>query len=478
MGARDPELWLVAIPLAAAVLAFLLRGAAATVANALALAGLVAAVGATIAALVAHGPRTFALGGWPPPLGIALGADAIGVYFIAVTGLVGAPISAYAFAYLAGKRGERAAFWPLWWLCWAGMNSLFLSRDLFNLYVSLEVLGLSAVALVSLAGREANVAAMRYVLVTLVGSLLYLLGVALIYAEVGAVDLDLASRAIAPGSLASVALPAMIAGLALKTALVPLHFWLPAAHAAAIAPASAILSALVVKASFYLALRLAALPAVEPAVVQALGGLGALAVLWGSVQALRQTRLKMLIAYSTVAQVGYLFLAIPLALDPQGGGALEGALLFVLAHAAAKAAMFLAAGAIANAVGSDRLDALGGLAVRMPVTLLAFGIAGVTLIGLPPSAGFSAKWLLLVAALRAGHPLLALVIVAGSLLAAAYVVLPVARALRAPAGDQVAPLPVPLVMQLAPLALALVGVGLGFASSVPLAWLAIGREAP
>jgi multicomponent Na+:H+ antiporter subunit D len=445
----------------------------------------VAALGiATVMALgeaAATGGRREAVGGWMPPLGIALWLDGPALFLLAVTGAVGVAISAYAFAYLRGEPQVAAAFWPLWFCCWLGMNAIYVSGDLFNVYVGLEILGLSAAALVSLAGGEARVAAIRYVLISLLGSLLYLLGVALVYAELGVVDIGQVAATATPTPPLVTALVVMTVGLALKTALVPLHFWLPAAHARAIAPASAILSALVVKASFFVVLRVwwSALPGViEVAFANVIGGLGALAIVWGSVQALRQDRLKMLIAYSTVAQIGYLFLALPLALAPGGDGALDGALLFLLAHACAKAAMFLAAGAIVHATGDDRLATLRGLGVRLPIVMLALGVAGISLIGLPPTGGFLAKWLLLVAAVRTGHVVLALVIVAGSLLAAAYVVRPLALALRErPRGCEVGRLPVPVAMQLAALVLALAGVALGLGARVPLGWLAIGEGA-
>ena len=191
----------------------------------------------------------------------------------------------------------------------------------------------------------------------------------------------------------------MTAGLLAKTALFPLHLWLPPAHAGAPAPASAVLSALVVKGSFFLIVRLwfDVMPGLlSHAAAQVLAALGAAAIVFGSVLALRQARLKMLIAYSTVAQLGYLFLMFPLA----GPGAARlsawtGGLLQAISHACAKAAMFMAAGLIAQALGHDRIAGLGGIGRALPMTIFAFALAGLSLMGLPPSGGFMAKWLLL-----------------------------------------------------------------------------------
>ena len=177
----------------------------------------------------------------------------------------------------------------------------------------------------------------------------------------------------------------MTAGLLAKTALFPLHLWLPPAHAGAPAAASAVLSALVVKGSFVLLMRLwfEVMPALwSVAATQLLAALGAAAILYGSVLALRQERLKLLIAYSTVAQIGYLFLIFPLAYDPataqlQGGVALTGGVLQTVSHAFAKAGMFMAAGLIAEVARSrPRRRSCAASARALPMSLLAFGLGG------------------------------------------------------------------------------------------------------
>ena len=175
------------------------------------------------------------------------------------------------------------------------------------------------------ASATALTAALRYLFVSLSASLFYLLGVGLVYGQCATVDLPSLAAQAQPGPTLWVALALMTGGLIAKAALFPMHFWLPPAHANAPAPVSALLSALVVKGSFYILLRLwfEAFPALlTPAVAQLFGLLGAAAILWGSVNALFQTRLKLLIAYSTVAQLGYLFLLFPLAASD--GGRLHG----------------------------------------------------------------------------------------------------------------------------------------------------------
>jgi formate hydrogenlyase subunit 3/multisubunit Na+/H+ antiporter MnhD subunit len=188
-------------------------------------------------------------------LGIDLYADGLSLLMLMVTALVGLGISVYSSGYF--KRDKAVHFWPLWMFLWAALNALFLSGDIFNLYVTLELMGLAAVALVALAGgADALTSAMRYLLVSLLGSLAYLLGVALLYHGFGSVDIAILAQRVEPSPAARAAVGLMSVGLLLKTALFPLHFWLPPAHASAPAPVSALLSALVVKASFYILLRL------------------------------------------------------------------------------------------------------------------------------------------------------------------------------------------------------------------------------
>ena len=341
---------------------------------------------------------------------------------LAMTAVVGIAVSIYSRPYFRDTEEKARAFWPLWLFLWAALNALFQAADVFNLYVALELLGLSSVALVALRGTTAAlVGAMRYLLVSLLGSLSFLTGVALLYHAYGTLDLGLLAERANGGASLAVPLGAMIAGLLLKTGLFPFHTWLPPAHGSARAPVSALLSALVVKAAFYILLRLwiTFLPEGQGVPVL-LALLGSTAVVWGSVQALRQRRLKLLIAYSTVAQLGYLFLAFPLArLDP--ALAWGGAVYLAMSHALAKGAMFLAAGSIMMEAGHDDIDRLDRVVERMPLSLAAFALAGVSLAGLPPSGGFVGKWLLLQAAITQDQWPWAVVLVGGSLFAAAYV---------------------------------------------------------
>jgi len=330
---------------------------------------------------------------------------------------------------------------------------------------------LAAVALVALAGgADALTSAMRYLLVSLLGSLFYLLGVALLYHSFGSVDIAILAQRMEPSAAVWAAVGLMSAGLLLKTALFPLHFWLPPAHANAPAPVSALLSALVVKASLYVLLRLwLEIFPVTVALGQIVGLLGAAAVLWGGLQALRQTRLKMLIAYSTVAQLGYMFLAFPLA-TLLGWRA---AIYMLLSHAVAKTAMFMAAGNILYFGGHDRIADLDRVVKRLPLTITAFGLAGVSIMGLPPSGGFIAKWLMLEAAIDSGQWWWGIVLIVGGLLAGGYVFKVIGYAFTQSAAAHESRV-VPATMEWTALLLALASIALGLVAPWLLALLEIG----
>jgi formate hydrogenlyase subunit 3/multisubunit Na+/H+ antiporter MnhD subunit len=393
-----------------------------------------------------QGAMVYSIGGWDRPLAIELYVDGLSIFMLAMTALVGTITSLYAMGYFGyrkkeisrqttQKAGQRVFFWPLWLFMWAAMNALFLSADIFNLYVTLELLGISAVSLVALAKEpEALAAAMRYLLVSLVGSLSYLLGVGLLYGMYGTLNLYSLGQIMSAGPASQAAMALMLTGLVLKTALFPLHFWLPPAHSSAPAPVSALLSALVVKASYYLMLRLwfEVFPdIISHAVAQFMGGLGSAAIIWGSIQALTTQRFKLLVAYSTVGQLGYLFLVLPLTtVKATGFSAWGGGLYFALCHACAKATLFLTTGTVRRATGDDRITTLDGIGQQLPVSMFALAVAGVSLMGLPPSGGFIAKWMLLNAALAGGQWWWAVVILGGSLLAAVYMFRIFSRAFR------------------------------------------------
>ena len=417
----------------------------------------------------------YPIGGWMPPLGVALRADGLSIVMMVTTAVVICAIAAFAradFSTPADSIETRPpfAFWILLLAIWAALNTIFLGGDLFTLYVALELLTFAAVPLVCLDGRvETLRAALRYLLFALLGSALYLAGTTLFYGACGTLDVALLSQRVHAEPVLFVAAALMTTGLLAKTALFPLHLWLPPAHAGAPAAASALLSGLVVKGSFFIAVRLwfDVMPRVPgSAAMQVLAGLGVGAILFGSIEALRQKRLKLLIAYSTLAQIGYLFLIFPLAFPPgstqvANDGALAGGMLQAMSHASAKAAMFMAAGLIYAELGHDRIAGLTSVARTLPMSVLAFGLAGLALIGVPPSGAYLAKNLLLGAAAETSQWWWAVAIQAGGMLAAGYVLLVIMHAVAPQAGSAAFRNHVPRYQEAAALMLALCSLLLG-----------------
>lgn len=453
------------------------------------LIGLGIAIAIADALVESGGALVYPLGGWSPPLGVALRADGLSVVMLVAVAVVIGVIGIYArgdFGTPSGAKEARAPFmfWLLLLAVWGSLNLVFVSGDVFTLYVALELLTFAGVPLVSLDGRgETLQAALRYLLFALLGSMFYLLGAFLLYGAYGTLDIALLASRIQPEPIAWAAAALMTVGLIAKTALFPLHLWLPPAHAGAPAAASAVLSALVIKGAWFLVVRLwldvfagvVTLPS-----TQLLATLGAAAILVGNVVALRQARLKLLIAYSTVAQIGYLFLMFPLvagleAAQIDSASAVSGGMLQAISHATAKAAMFLAAGLIYSTLGHDRMADLRGIGRALPMTLTAFALGGASLIGLPPSGGFLAKWLLLSAAIATAQWWWVLVMLVGGLLTSAYVFMVVVRAMAPADAGWMPKKLVPRYQQVAVLVVALCSFLLGLSAMCPVDVAQIGR---
>jgi formate hydrogenlyase subunit 3/multisubunit Na+/H+ antiporter MnhD subunit len=478
-GASGGFLLVLAIvaPLAGVLLAFLAGGrhVERVVLTTMPLA-LAIAVAIAVALRQTDTPLVYLLGAWAPPLGLALRADGLSAVMMVTTAGVILAVGVFARADFPTRAGEARAPFAFWILVLAicgALNTVFLGGDLFTLYVALELVTFAAVPLVCLDGRpETLQAALRYLLFALAGAVLYLIGTVLLYGAYGTLDIVLLSHRVQAEPATLVAATLMTVGLLVKTALFPLHLWLPRAHAGAPAAASAVLSALVVKGSFFIVVRLwfDVMPALPGfAATQLLGGLGAVAVVFGSVMALRQERLKLLIAYSTLAQIGYLFFMFPLAFSAgaaqiESGGALSGGLLQAISHATAKAAMFMSAGVIYAALGHDRITGLGGLGRALPISMCAFALGGVALVGVPPSGAYLAKTLLLEAAAETQQWWWAVVIQAGGIFTSGYLVLVLAHAL-APADQPVKPrVAMSRIREAAALVLALCSLVLGLVS--------------
>jgi multicomponent Na+:H+ antiporter subunit D len=415
---------LVVLPIAGAVVALVLSGHR-RVAGAVVTATLVAQVALALvltARTVALGNASHVVGGFVAPYGIELALDG-------VSALVVVLVPAVVLAVRTATRARRtAAFGSLSLLLVGGLSGVAVAADVFTLYVFLEITGIAAYALVAAGERgRAAMAAFRYLIVGTVGATLYLLGVGYLYVATGTLNMaDLAARLVplydSPLVVAAFALIGV--GLSVKIALFPLHAWQPDAYDASADDVSAVLAALVSTVAAYALFRVV-VDVFTPAFLVGSPTLRTLAlaaaaasVLAGSVLAVRQARIKRMLAYSSVAQFGIVVTAFLLATET----AAFGGVVHLLGHAVVKVGLFVACGAIAARTGARTIDEYAGLASRAPVHAALFGVLALTLVGLPPTVGFAGKWFVALGAIEAGAWGVVAVILGSTLLTLAYVV--------------------------------------------------------
>ena len=422
----------VVVPMLVAPLVVLLRPrglawAAATAASVLAFAIAVQLV----QAVLEGGPVSYLMGSWPAPYGIELKVDALSaLLLLAVTG-------ASVLALVGGRDsldrqievGRQPYFYAAWLLALAGLSGIVVAADAFNIFVFMEISSLASYVLV--AGgtdRRALPAVFKYLIMGTIGATFYLIGVGLIYMMTGTLnlaDMEFRIHAVADQRPILAAAGFITVGLALKAAIFPLHVWLPNAYTYAPHMVTAFLAACSTKVSLYVLLRFDFLVFQDNLTGHAfqftayLMPLAILGILVGSAVAMFEKNVKRLLAFSSVAQIGYMMLGASLVTV----AGLTAGIVHIFNHALAKGALFLAVASFATVAAGLRLDNLKGIARRMPWTFGAFVIAGLSLIGIPGTAGFVSKWYLISAAMEigaAGLPLVFIILVS-SLMAVVYI---------------------------------------------------------
>jgi multicomponent Na+:H+ antiporter subunit D len=422
----------VVIPLLGALLAGFLRRGGVAFALALLVSWIMPLIaGAMLWQTLSSGPISYHLGGWEPPWGIEYRVDALNGFVLMVVSTVGAVVMPFARRSVAFEvEPERQAwFYCMYLLCLTGLLGIAVTGDAFNAFVFLEISSLSTYVLIALGSdRRALLSAYQYLIMGTIGATFYVIGVGLLYLLTGSLNMvDIAARlapAWADQSREIVAALAFVTvGISLKLALFPLHVWLPNAYAYAPSWVTAFLSATATKVAIYLLVRFyfsifgvaidfAALPVAEIIIALSLA-----AMFIASLIAVFETNLKRMLAYSSVAQIGYITLGIGLA--NQSG--LTGGLVHIVNHGLMKAALFLATGAIVFRAGTVSLAEIAGIGRKMPLTMTAFAIAGFGLVGTPGTSGFISKWYLALGALDKGWWILVFLIVGSSLIALVYV---------------------------------------------------------
>ena len=393
--------------------------------------------GALLSALLLQGSVTggesfsYHLGSWPPPWGIEFVVDAASAFTVLVMASLAFVVTLFARSALLAEIAEADAgkAYAAWLLACGGLSGLVMTGDAFNLFVFLEISALSSVILIALgAGRDrrALIAGYNYLIIGAVGATFYVVGVGFIYAVTGSLNMvDLAGRipAVPQTTVVAVGFGFMMAGILVKAAIFPVHIWLPAAYAFAPSAVSSLLAAIATKASLYVLARvvfdvfagvpdLTALALDYGLVPLALGG-----IFIGTVLAIYENDIKKLLAFSSVAQIGYIALGFAVATT---AGVTAG-FVHIGNHALIKGGLFVAVGIYAVSLGRRiNLDQMVGLGRRMPITTTAFLICGLSLIGLPLTAGFISKLYLARALLQADMIAVLVLVMASSALSVAY----------------------------------------------------------
>jgi multicomponent Na+:H+ antiporter subunit D len=422
----------VVVPMLTAAFAVLLQHRGLAWMASLAASGLSFAIAIFLTSSVLGGNTlTYAMGSWPAPYGILLEIDSFSAILLLV--ITGASTLA-----LAGGRDsidseilteKQPYFYSAWLLALAGFCGIVVAGDAFNIFVFMEISSLASYILIA-GGSNKRVlpAVFKYLIMGTIGATFYLIGVGLIYMMTGTLnlhDMELRISEVADKKPILAAAGFITIGLALKAAVFPLHVWLPNAYTWAPHMVTAFLAACATKVSLYVMLRFdflvfqgnLHLHAIQSATF--LVPLAAFAILIGSAVAMMEQNVKRLFAFSSVAQIGYIVLGASFASEL----GLTASIVHIFNHALAKGGVFLAIGAFALATISLQMKDIAGIAKRMPVTFVAFAISGLSLVGIPGTAGFISKWYLITAALEQGGIgiFMIVIILASSLMAVFYV---------------------------------------------------------
>ncbi len=439
------------------------------------------AVSQLILKVAAEGPFSYLPGGWARPYGIELRFDEFSAV-TAIIALVGWLAILYSFRHTDSLKllaPERIPYYyALLLLNLAGLIGFASTGDLFNMFVWLEIISLSGYALVAVGGESAaSMAAFKYLLVGAISSMLFLLSIGFLYALTGSLNIaDVTERlaTVDNTAAATLALAAMSLAMLVKAAVFPLHIWLPDAHAIAPSPVNAISSGLIVKVGIIGILRMYQIfygaGLLDMTLInQLFVWLGAISILVGAFFAIFQDDIKLMLAYSTISNVGYIMMGLGLA-SPY---AVMGASVHVFNHALIKATLFLAAGALIYGTGYRNLSDLRGAGRSMPLTSAAIAIGAISIVGIPPTAGFLCKWYIALGAFQAQQAAFGFVLVFGALFIFIYFIRMVnVLYFQAPTHDAVINATDPPASMLAPtLVLAALCLVMGILGRIPLSFI-------
>ena len=375
-----------------------------------------------LAPQILRGERViYTLGSWDQIIGISLLVDHLSIFMVLLGNLLGLLVLMYSLA--EGKYDPK--FYALLLIMMSAISGAFLSRDIFNLFVFMEVLSISSYILVAHYGSKGSLlAGINYLLISSIGLIFFLFGIGIVYRYIGTLNMiDMGEKI--PRFFSEfpraviLALALFIVGFGVKSAMVPLHTWLPDAHSIAPSPVSALLSGIVIKVGIYAFFRTVQIFKLSPligSVYTLLLYIGAVTSVFGAIMALVQSDLKRLLAYSSINQIGYILIGIGVGT----AGGTTGALFHTANHAVAKSCLFLCAGAVIERTGKRKISDLVMVAREMPGITAIFILASLSLIGIPPAGGFFSKLMIGLSSAKGGHPIIAFIIFLTSIMTGAY----------------------------------------------------------
>lgn len=408
----------------------------------------------TIAAVISLGHVArgevvrYTFGGWPSSIGVEFVVNYFTAPFALVVTVVALLVTVYAVREAGNDvhHGVTGGYFSLILINVVAMLGMVYTNDLFNMYVFMEMLSIASCAIVTITGKRENLyAGLKYLIIGTVGSITILLGIAVLYMVSGSLNMSVNGDMISllwvryPLNVRT-AIVLILTGFGIKAAVFPMHTWLPDAHSVAPAPSSAILSALVVKAYLIGALKILFVVfgtemLLWTVVPEVLLWVGLAAMIAGSSLALGQRKVKRILAYSTVAHLGYIVLGFSLV----SRSGLTVSLFHIISHALMKTGLFLSVGAVMHRTGNQFVDDYAGVGYRMPLTMMVFSVSALGMIGIPGTNGFVSKWYLILAAAEAGRMVVLPVILVSSFLNALYYVPIITRAFmqRSTADDHI-----------------------------------------
>ncbi len=403
---------IVILPLLASFCAFFAGWRLKRGSHVIALGGLTAGFLTSIGLLrqvLSFGAIHYRLGGWEPPWGIALHVDHLAAYMVVLIASLALVTAVFAKRTVEEELPDRIAlFWCLYLLFITGLLGIVVTADLFNLFVLLEVASLTGYTLVAIGRGRAKFAGFKYLLVGTIGATFYLIGVGYLYIMTGSLNMEDLRILLPPlyeSRVVRTAFLFILFGFGIKTALFPLHAWLPDAYTHAPSAVGAVMAPLMTKVMAYVMIRVlfdvftldfavAVLRATD-----ALVWTGAAAILFGAVMALSQNDFRRMLSYVIVAEIGYIVGGIGVA----NATALKGAVLHIANDALMMACLFQVAGLVTYQTKGQRIDDFNGIFRTMPVTAAVFTVGALAIIGVPPTCGFFSKWYLLLGAIDAGQ---------------------------------------------------------------------------